>query len=87
MSKKARITRLECVAPNWIRVGNAARRTWGKKPIAKEPSDKFKKKILLAEHSPIRLLEYDFTWGDIRQWVTTHIVRHQIRTYATYRHQ
>ena len=46
MSKKARITRLECVAPNWIRVVNAARRTWGKKPIEKEPSDKFKKKIL-----------------------------------------
>lgn len=76
MSKKAKITRLECVTPNWIRVVNAARRTWGKKPMSKEPSDKFKKKILLAEHSPIRLLEYDFTWEDIRQWVTTHIVRH-----------
>ena len=76
MSKKAKITRLECVTPNWIRVVNAARRTWGKKPMTKEPSDKFKKKILLAEHSPIRLLEYDFTWEDIRQWVTTHIVRH-----------
>jgi hypothetical protein len=57
-------------------VVNAARRTWGKKPISHEPSDKFKKKILLAEHSPIRLLEYDFTWEDIRQWVTAHFVRH-----------
>jgi hypothetical protein len=37
---------------------------------------KFKKEILLAEHSPIRLLEYDFTISDIRQWVTVHLVRH-----------
>ena len=64
------------MTPNWIRVVNAARRTWGKKPLDKEPSDKFKKKILLAEHSPIRLLEYDFTIENLRQWVTVHLVRH-----------
>lgn len=71
-----KVSRFECVLPNWIRVVNAARRTVGKSPINKEPSDKFKKKVLLAEHSPIRLLEYDFTWEDIRMWVSTHIVRH-----------
>ena len=76
MKDKTKVTRLECVKPDWIRVVNSARRTWGKKPINKEPSDTFKKKILLAEHSPIRLLEYDFTWEDIRQWVTAHFVRH-----------
>ena len=71
-----KITRMETPVANWIRVVNAARRTWGKKPITKEPSDKFKKKILLAEHSPIRLLEYDFTIENIRQWVTVHLSRH-----------
>ena len=71
-----KVTRFECVKPDWIRVVNAARRTWGKKPINHEPSDKFKREILLAEHSPIRLLEYDFTIEDIRQWVTVHLVRH-----------
>lgn len=76
MSKNPRVTRFECVKPDWIRVVNAARRTWGKKPIDHEPSDKFKRKILLAEHSPIRLLEYDFTIENIRQWVTVHLVRH-----------
>lgn len=70
------VTRFECVRPDWIRVVNAARRTAGKDPIDHEPSVKFKKEILLAEHSPIRLLEYDFTISDIRQWVTTHLVRH-----------
>ena len=74
--KEAKVTRLECVLPNWNRVVNAARRTVGKKPISKEPSTEFKQKILLAEHSPIRLLEYDFTWEDIRQWITCHFVRH-----------
>ena len=71
-----KVTRLECVKPDWKRVVNAARRTWGKHPIDKEPSVGFKKSILLAEHSPIRLLEYDFTISDIRQWVTVHLVRH-----------
>ena len=70
------VSRMECVKPDWIRVVNAARRTWGKKPINHEPSDKFKRKILLAEHSPIRLLEYDFTIENIRQFVTVHLVRH-----------
>ena len=73
---KPKVTRFECPKADWIRVVNAARRTWGKEPIDHEPSDKFKRTVLLAEHSPIRLLEYDFTIEDIRQWVTTHLVRH-----------
>lgn len=73
-----KVTRFECPKADWIRVVNAARRTWGKDPIGHEPSDKFKRQILLAEHSPIRLLEYDFTIEDIRQWVTVHLVRHHI---------
>lgn len=71
-----KVTRMECPKADWVRVVNAARRTVGKRPLDREPSDKFKKKILLAEHSPIRLLEYDFTIEDIRQWVTVHLVRH-----------
>lgn len=63
---------------SWKRVLNAARRTIGKKPLDKEPSDSWKAKILLAEHSPIRLLEYDWTWSNIKQWVTVHLVRHFI---------
>ncbi len=71
-----KVTRLENPKADWIRVLNAARRTWGKKPINKEPSVGFKKEMLLAEHSPIRLLEYDFTIENLRQWVTVHLVRH-----------
>ena len=69
------IKRLEQVT-SWKRVLNAARRTIGKEPLDKEPSNSWKAKILLAEHSPIRLLEYAWTWGEIMQWVTAHLVRH-----------
>ena len=60
----------------WKRALNAARRTIGKAPLNKEPSKSWEAKMLLAEHSPIRLLEYEWTWADIMQWVTTHLVRH-----------
>lgn len=71
----SKIVRMEQVS-SWKRVLNAARRTIGKKPLDKEPSNSWKAKMLLAEHSPIRLLEYDWTWSLIQQWVTTHLVRH-----------
>lgn len=60
----------------WKRALNAARRTIGKNPLDKEPSNSWKAKMLLAEHSPIRLIEYEWTWSDIMQWVTTHLIRH-----------
>ena len=60
----------------WKRALNAARRTVGKDPLDKDPSDSWKDSILYAEHSPIRLVEYRISFEDIRQWVTTHLVRH-----------
>ena len=71
----SQIINLEQVT-SWKRVLNAARRTIGKAPLTKEPSDSWKAKMLLAEHSPIRLLEFDWSWFDIKQWVTAHLVRH-----------
>ena len=71
----SQIVRMERVTL-WKRALNAARRTIGKEPLDKEPSDSWKAKILLAEHSPIRLIEYEWTWSNIKQWVTTHLVRH-----------
>lgn len=72
MSKVSRMERVTL----WKRALNAARRTIGKEPLDKEPSDSWKAKMLLAEHSPIRLVEFEWTWNGIKQWVTTHIVRH-----------
>lgn len=61
---------------SWQRALNAARRTIGKPPLDKVPSLSWEAKMILAEHSPIRLVEYDWTWENIKQWVTTHLVRH-----------
>lgn len=65
---------------DWFRVRRATRLTCGKEDISDviEVSDKFKRELLLAEHSPIRLLEYDIVLTDIQQWVTTHLVRHHV---------
>lgn len=71
----SKIVKLEQIT-NWKRALNAARRTIGKNPLGKNPSKSWEAKMLLAEHSPIRLVEYDWTWEEIRQWVTAHLVRH-----------
>lgn len=72
-----RVARLDEVT-SWKRALNAARRTVGKPAVDKEPSDSWKAKMLLAEHSPIRMVEYEWTWVNIPQWVTVHFVRHHI---------
>ena len=71
----SKVIRMEKVTL-WKRALNAARRTIGKNSLDKEPSNSWKAKMLLAEHSPIRLIEYEWTWSNIMQWVTTHLVRH-----------
>ena len=71
----SKIIRMEMITL-WKRALNAARRTIGTAPLDKAPSKSWEAKMLLAEHSPIRLLEYEWTWADIMQWVTTHLVRH-----------
>ena len=75
MSDKLEVSVTQSTA--WNRALNAARRTVGKEPITKDPSSKWKLSMLLAEHSPIRLVEYDVVIKNIRQWVTTHLVRHK----------
>lgn len=64
---------------DWKRVYESALFTMGKKPKqGAEPSDEWKLKILRAEHSPIRLLEFDIKIYGIPSWVATHFVRHHI---------
>lgn len=63
---------------DWTRVLNAARMTVNKKFIEKEPSDDFKRKIMMSEHSPIRMLLFDITIHDFPYWVHTELTRHYI---------
>lgn len=42
----------------------------------KPPSDEWKVKLLKANHSPIRTLQFCFRLSDIPYWVSVHLVRH-----------
>jgi hypothetical protein len=59
-------------ATTWKRALRAARVTVGKADTDKEPSDLWKARLLLAEHSPIRLVEFDVRVENIKQWITVH---------------
>lgn len=57
---------------------NAARNTVGKKFLDKEPSEGWWRKILMARHSPIRVVKYFIKIEGVPEWVQTHFVRHHI---------
>ena len=61
---------------SWKDVLNAARFTQRKEPLDKEPSINFKKKIIKAEHSPLRCLVFNIDFYDIPNYVSVHLVRH-----------
>ncbi len=61
---------------SWQRALDAARWTVRKESLNKEPSYNWKRKMLRAEHSPIRLVEYDIRITGIPYWVAMHFVRH-----------
>lgn len=61
----------------WREIADAARTTIGMKEGVKEPTDRWKKNMLLAEHSPIRLLKINHVMEGIKYWVSTHFVRHK----------
>ena len=60
---------------SWKDVLNAARFTQRKNPLDKEPSLEFKKKIIKAEHSPLRCLMFNIDFYDIPNYVSVHQTR------------
>jgi hypothetical protein len=69
-------TVFRAIIDDWTRAKNHCRTTDNKDFTEKEPTDTFKKKLLISEHSPIRTLQYDWTWPNIPYWVSTHWSRH-----------
>ena len=69
---KIEITRVT----SWADVLNAARFTQRKQPISGDPSENWKKKIIRAEHSPLRCLMFNIDFYDIPYRVSVHLVRH-----------
>ena len=62
---------------SWEEILDDCRATVGKEPLGKEPSRKFKREILLSEHSPIRAIEIKFRWRNIPYWVAMHWKTHK----------
>lgn len=69
-------TQILRVKGSWQEVVDDCRATVGKGELGKEPSEVFKRGILIAEHSPIRALSIRWKWEKIKSWVATHWVRH-----------
>lgn len=60
----------------WPKVKRSARTTISKDGEGAYPADSWKKRILLAEHSPIRRIRFSWKWKNIKSWVSVHFVRH-----------
>lgn len=62
---------------SWRDVADLARVTVGLDPGAGEPTQIWKIRMLLAEHSPIRALNFNVLLSGIKSWVSVHLVRHK----------
>lgn len=70
-------TKILKIKGDWQEVVDDCRVTVGKDALGKEPSRKFKREILISEHSPIRSISIKWKWANIPSWVATHFSRHK----------
>lgn len=73
----ARSTEILKIKGDWQEVLDDCRVTVGKRRLDREPSKEFKKRILIAEHSPIRDIAIKWIWRGIMSYVATHFSRHK----------
>lgn len=66
------------VKGTWREVADSANTTVHMEAGEKEPSSKWKRRMLLCEHSPVRQYTIKCKWYDIKSWVSVHFVRHKI---------
>ena len=71
------------IIDDWKRVKNHCRTTDNKRFTENVASDSFKKKLLISEHSPIRLLEFDWSWRGIKYWLSTEWSRHKFEKFIS----
>jgi len=70
------LTNFNKIDCDWTNAKNKCRTTVNKEHTEVAPSSTFKQKLLLSEHSPIRVLTFDWIWKNMKSWVATHWVRH-----------
>lgn len=67
---------LKFVRDYWQDVKDAAMNTINKN-TGKYPDNIWKRKLLMSEHSPIRLIKIHWRWINLKRWVSDHFVRHK----------
>ena len=68
---------------DWQLIKNCCRTTVRKEHTDKVPSVEFKKKLLIAEHSPIRQIEFYWMWKGIKYWLSTEWSRHKFEKFIS----
>lgn len=71
------------ISDDWRRVKNHCRTTDNKDFTEKDASDTFKKNLLISEHTPIRLIEFDWSWIKMKYWVAMEWARHKFEKYIS----
>ncbi len=61
---------------DWMDVKNVSRSTVNKAYSDVEVTTDFRRKMIISEHSPIRLLKFRFRFENMKSWVATHLSRH-----------
>jgi hypothetical protein len=83
MEDKMSKTKFNFIISDWKRVKNHCRTTDNKEFTDNDATEGFKKKLLISEHSPIRLLEFDWSWKSIYYWVSTEWSRHKFEKFIS----
>lgn len=63
---------------DWLEIKNLCRKTISMADSNKEPDDEWKKKLLIAEHSPLRHSLITIEINDVPFYVMGHLVRHHV---------
>lgn len=66
---------------SWRDVKNACRTTVGKRHTEKDATERFKRDLVIAEHTPIRKLHVSWLWEDMPYWVAMEWARHKFEKY------
>lgn len=71
-------TIIKTVNADWTDIKNECRSTVNKQETSVEPTQQFITKLLISEHSPIRLVNIKWRWENIKSWISVHFARHHI---------
>ena len=70
-------TQIHKIDSDWTDVKNKCRNTVNKDHTDSKPNSEFKTKLLISEHSPIRLIKVNWMWRGIKSWISVHWSRHK----------